>query len=377
MLLKSDPSTQDHPRKAMFELTANAPRWIHRPVQAFFDWLTGYYLTPPLWKSNPWLELLYGVTQYTGGLGLVSLGFLSYKWELIPLGISLSVAGAAQLQEVAHFCAHNAFFANATHNYVLGCAITLLTGKKPFPIFKASHLLIHHPPLILGTMEDEGNTPYLVKDLGFAFGEDLDFYPKHLGQILLSPWFYWDTARSRLINLGKAPQSYKIATMILGFLVALLMHLTQTWLIGLSWWILTQLGSYGAALLQQLPEHDWGYQPYPQEGAKSQVVNKSFVLYLGSAPPKSKFGLSWVKWFASLGIDVVIRLTLLPVTLSAHGVHHALPNDRNWANQLVTLKDFQAGSIKGWDSYQFLEVWGYFKGLNHVFLNLSKRKDQE
>ncbi|MCZ8163596.1 MAG: fatty acid desaturase, partial [Microcystis sp. LE19-196.1B] len=119
----------------------------NRLVQAFFDWLTGYYLAPPLWKSTPSLELIYGILQYIGGLAIA----LSH-WQLIPLGWVLSVAGAAQLQEIAHFCAHNAFFPQyPTYNHLLGCLLTLITGKKPFPLFKKDHLLIHHPPKNLAT----------------------------------------------------------------------------------------------------------------------------------------------------------------------------------------------------------------------------------
>lgn len=125
MILKSAPSTpkkvdvQDklnHPRFALLRLTINSSQWIHCLVQAFFDWLTGYYITPPLWHSNSYLELLYGIVQYFGGLGLVILAFVQGWWLLISVGACLSVAGAAQLQEIAHFCVHNAFFSLSKSN---------------------------------------------------------------------------------------------------------------------------------------------------------------------------------------------------------------------------------------------------------------------
>lgn len=260
------------------------------------------------------------------------------------------------------------------NNDRLGCTITLLTGKKPFSLFKESHLLIHHPPKILATMEDTGNTPYLVDDLGFALGEDPQFYWRHLSKTLLSPKFYWDNSLSRLSNLAKAPLSYQVWTVFFLSLSSLIMSLTHTWHIGLTWWILTQLGTYAAALLQQLPEHLWSYEAQANEGAKSQIVNKSFILYLKLTPPHSYNIFSCLEFTAQIGLDILIRLTLLPVTLPAHGLHHALPNDKNWANQLVHLRDFQQGLINGWTSYHFQEVWGYFNALNYVFFGLSQTK---
>ncbi|TYT69241.1 fatty acid desaturase, partial [Microcystis aeruginosa KLA2] len=69
MILKKPTPTQasalrDNPRLGMLQLSDN------RLVQAFFDWLTGYYLALPLWKSTPSLELLYGILQYIGGLAI-------------------------------------------------------------------------------------------------------------------------------------------------------------------------------------------------------------------------------------------------------------------------------------------------------------------
>jgi fatty acid desaturase len=355
---------KDNPRLAMLQLTDN------RLVQAFFDWLTGYYLTPPLWKSAPSLELIYGTLQYTGGLAIALT-----HWQLIPLGCWLSVAGAAQLQEVAHFCAHNAFFPQyLTYNHLLGCLLTLLTGKKPFPLFKEDHLLIHHPPKNLATMNDKGNTPYLVEELGFEFAEELDFYWQNLGKVLISPQFYGKTCLSRLTNLLKAPVYYQLATLVLLLLACMFVWLTHSWVICLLWFLFTQLGTYAAALLQQLPEHNWAYEAEEHEGAKSQVIGKSFALYLGAYPPLSSNWLEWLKWYAALVGAVFIRLTVLPVNLGAHCVHHATPNDRNWANQLVTLRAFQDGSVKGWERYRFSEVWGYLNALNYVFVGFSLRR---
>jgi len=98
------------PRHAMEELTQTFPQWLHRLIQAFFDWVTGYYLYPPLWQSSPSLELLYGISQYFGGLGLVILAFTLSYWLLLPVGYWLSVAGAAAIQEVTHFLCHETFF---------------------------------------------------------------------------------------------------------------------------------------------------------------------------------------------------------------------------------------------------------------------------
>jgi hypothetical protein len=369
MILKNSTPTQasalkDNPRLAMRQLTDN------HLVQAFFDWLTGYYLTSPLWKSTPSLELLYGTLQYTGGLAIALT-----HWQLIPLGCWLSVAGAAQLQEVAHFCAHNAFFPQyPTYNHILGCLLTLLTGKKPFPLFKQDHLLIHHPPKNLASMNDKGNTPYLVEELDFEFGQEEPFYWKNLGKVLLSPQFYGQTFLSRLTNLLKAPISYQIATLIVLLLAFVGAGLTHSWLICLLWAVFTQLGTYAAALLQQLPEHNWAYEAEEDEGAKSQVINKSLAIYLGTYPPRSGNWLEWLRWYTELGAAVFIRLTIFPVSLGAHCLHHATPNDRNWANQLYTLRVFQAGSVKGWERYKFSEVWGYLNALNYVFVGFSLRK---
>ncbi|MFM7880577.1 MAG: fatty acid desaturase [Microcystis panniformis] len=368
MILKKPTPTQasalrDNPRLGMLQISDN------RLVQAFFDWLTGYYLAPPLWKSTPSLELIYGILQYIGGLAIA----LSH-WQLIPLGWVLSVAGAAQLQEIAHFCAHNAFFPQyPTYNHLLGCLLTLITGKKPFPLFKKDHLLIHHPPKNLATMNDKGNTPYLVEELGFEFGQEEAFYWQNLGKLLLSPKFYGETFLSRLTNLLKAPINYQIATLIVLFLASVCAGLTHSCLICLLWAVFTQLGTYAAALLQQLPEHNWVYEADDNEGAKSQVIGKSFALYLGAYPPRSDHWLEWLKWYIELVGAVFIRLTILPVSLGAHCLHHATPNDHNWANQLYTLRAFQTGSVKGWQRYQFLEVWGYRNSLNYVFVGFSLR----
>ena len=99
-------------RLVLYKLTESWPSWLHFLTQAFLDWLTGFYLSSPLWRSTPLLELLYGFTQYGGGLGLVifihSLPMI--WWWLIPIGIWMSVAGAAQFQELAHHASHNRFF---------------------------------------------------------------------------------------------------------------------------------------------------------------------------------------------------------------------------------------------------------------------------
>ncbi|MFM6408283.1 MAG: fatty acid desaturase, partial [Microcystis sp.] len=140
------------------------------------------------------------------------------------------------LQEIAHFCAHNAFFPQyPTYNHLLGCLLTLITGKKPFPLFKKDHLLIHHPPKNLATMNDKGNTPYLVEELGFEFGEEEAFYWQNLGKLLLSPKFYGETFLCRLTNLLKAPINYQIATLIVLFLASVCAGLTHSCLSCLLW----------------------------------------------------------------------------------------------------------------------------------------------
>jgi hypothetical protein len=157
------------------------------------------------------------------------------------------------------------------------------------------------------------------------------------------------------------------------FLASVCAGLTHSCLICLLWAVFTQLGTYAAALLQQLPEHNWAYEADDNEGAKSQVIGKSFALYLGAYPPHSDHWLEWLKWYIELVGAVFIRLTILPVSLGAHCVHHATTNDHNWANQLYTLRAFQTGSVKGWQRYQFLEVWGYRNALNYVFVGFSLR----
>ncbi len=105
-------------RLALYKLTESWPNWLHLLIQAFLDWLTGFYLSGPLWRSTPLLELVYGLCQFSGGFWLIIFVYALpiTWWWLIPFGILLSVAGAAQLQEVAHFAAHDRFFIQENHN---------------------------------------------------------------------------------------------------------------------------------------------------------------------------------------------------------------------------------------------------------------------
>ncbi len=257
-------------------------------------------------------------------------------------------------------------------NYLLGSILTLITGKKPFPLFRTSHLLIHHPPKILGSMSDTGNTPLLL-ELGFSFGEDPDYYWQKLLQVMLTPSFYWTTFVNRVSALAKAPLFYKVAVVAFFASGLILLNLTHTLGISLFWWFSTQVASYPAALMQQLIEHDWAYLPLPKENAKSLVVNKSLVIYLGSHPPESSNICSWLGWFAKMGLNILIRITFLPVSLPAHGLHHALPNNKNWANQVFALRAFQSGQERGWQAYRFKEVWGFRNALRLVFQGFSDR----
>jgi hypothetical protein len=108
-LLTPPSPDSDLPRLAMKKLTTHWSPCLNRLTQSYFDWLTGYYLQPPLWESNPWLELAYGLFQYVGGLAIVTISVMCATWWTMPFGWWLSIAGAAQLQEVVHFCAHEVF----------------------------------------------------------------------------------------------------------------------------------------------------------------------------------------------------------------------------------------------------------------------------
>jgi len=260
-----------------------------------------------------------------------------------------------------------------TKKTLIGWILTLITGKKPFPLFMYAHLIIHHPPQNTGTMKDEGNTPYLV-NLGFIPGQNIEYYRKRLLAIMVSPSFYWNTFCDRIIQLTQAPLAYQIAVVGLVIFCGIIMTLTHSWHIGLTWWILTQLGTYPAALLQQLVEHDWWSQPEPNADAKSLIVNKSLVLYLASYPPRDQNILAWLRWFAQMGLNILIRMTFLPVTLTAHALHHALPNNKDWANQVYNLRAFQQGKVKGWKNHQFKEVWGFKQALDYIFWNCGRSR---
>jgi hypothetical protein len=259
-------------------------------------------------------------------------------------------------------------------NDFIGNSITLIIGNTPFPIFKHNHILIHHRPHILATMDDAGNLPYLI-ELGFLKGKTEEYYQNLLRKICTSPKFYWDKFCAQLRHLKQAPLNYKLQTLMLLLVCSVTMTLTQTWIIGLLWAIPTQLGSAAAGLYQHLPEHNWGYEALPGEGAKSQIINKSFIIYLGSSPPKSKSLAEWTRWLSEMFvISPIIRMTFFPVALPGHALHHALPRDRDWPNQLVRLRTFQAGQIPNWQPYRFHEVWGYQQALAYVFRELSQGK---
>lgn len=381
-----DNTPKTNHRQQLRNLTAGLPPylyWLHRLLQAYFDWLSGYYLMPPLWRSTPWLELFYGLAQYFGGatIFITALSNSKLSWLLpiiLPVGLGLTVAGIAQLQEVVHFCAHNVFAVKIKLiNGLVGNALTLLIQTKPFPVFQKNHLNLHHDPRILVTMEDVGNTPFLINELGFKPGQNVNFYWERLKKILGFPSFYLRGFAGRFIELLKAPLYYRLLTLLWFAGVSLAVTLTNSWRVFLLWLILTQFAGYGAALLQQLPEHDWGrYESESSESPKAMIVNKSFVIYLGSAPPEGSLyqqPLAWFWWCGEMAGHTVVRLIFLPLALPGHALHHALPLQKDWPNQLSYLQDFQAAT-PGWPS-KFREIWGFWRAIEFVFASLSAAKE--
>jgi len=366
-------------REKLWSLTESLPVPVHMVVQAYFDWLTGKPRSgqQPLWSSNPWLELCFGIVEFIGGATIwLMVGNSPQTWLFIPASWLLTIAGSVQLREVAHHCAHQRFSREKLLNFLVGSIITAVVQMKEFTSFKSYHNTQHHHLEKLATMEhDPANKPYLVNTLKFQPGRSKDFYWQRLWQILVSPQFHFQTLSVRLRDsLVAAPLYHRLLTLSWFSAVLTVVAVTHSWVHFLLWVIPSQIGFQVAVLLQLITEHNWGYVATPGESSKSLLLGKCMSRFLGSAPPNATLcqqPLAWLNWSLQMVGYVVTRMTVLCLNLPAHSYHHTFPNNQNWANEIYDLQEFTNAGCLNWPG-KFPEVWGLWNAIDFVFESLSR-----
>jgi fatty acid desaturase len=364
-------------RQKLWLLTCSLPAPVHLLLQSYFDWLTGKPYLPPLWNSNPYLELLFGILELLLGLTCwLYIGFHQSGYFLMPVSWFLTVASYAQFREIAHHCVHNRFSQQKALNYWLGTLITSVIQITEFNSFRNYHNTQHHHPEKLATMEhDPANKPYLVYTLHFKLGMRKQDYWKRLWQVTMSPAFHAQTLLERVKgSLIEASSTHRVLSFLWFAIILSLAAASGSWIVFLLWLVPSQILFQIVILLQLLTEHIWGYIPTDNESAKEALIGKCMSRFLGSPPPEVNFlsePKAWIKWAGEILGYIITRMAVLCLNLPAHSYHHAFPMNHNWTNEIYDLQSFISSGCPNYPG-QFPEVWGFWNSVDVVFESLSR-----
>lgn len=348
------------------------PRW----TQHFITWLTGlaYPNQKPLYTPNPWqiffqLILLFGAALTASIFILHTQGrpYL-YLW-LLPTWILTTAGARALVLTVRHECAHFNFSGSRFWDKVVIELITTMVCSRNGANYRVYHVTEHHSRSNLLTESD----PHIMtlRKYGFQPGMSKSALWSHLLVTLLSPRFHAKQIKFRIIQNFIDASAVRIvaSTLFLALWTTLIVFTKLTFFdFLLAYFVPTFLFFNMCFLLEILVEHPWSESVAKPD---CDLSRKCWVVFNGSALPKSQGVVSWSIWGIEMLGHFFAKILVLPGPLCAHDLHHRKPNQYNW--RIAAYERSRLVLEQNDDSYH--EVQGFIGALDSVFQGLSEAQE--
>jgi len=357
------------------ESMKNLPRFI----QPFLTWLTAVPLNTEKRSNHSSLYHFFtSLLTLTLGIGFGHLGLhyemnLFLKIPFILLAASFSLSSMRKLQVViVHHCSHSNFFSRKNKwNERLGSILSFMLFTEPFKAYQIAHIHDHH--FTEHMTEKDPTVKFLFERVGLKPGMSVNQSTLKVLNCFLSPKFYLDTFKQRLLEQKQASVRYQFllaaywaAIFYVSIYFENLPLLTVSYTIPL--FILYPISS----ALRLVVEHTFPEKNNNRRfdlGSHSYLTNAVFCGEEYPSIPSEK-----ILWFIRMIlIHLPSRFLILVGDTPVHDHHHRNPLYLDWPNYAFARKSEINSQNSGYSSYR--EVWGFHNAFKHSLKSLENQRN--